>query len=62
MESNHTMNKVTAATLLIAFGIIYGDIGTSPLYVMKAIIGETRVIEESIVYGGVSCVFWTLCF
>lgn len=62
MESNHTMNKVTAATLLIAFGIIYGDIGTSPLYVMKAIIGENRVIDEAIVYGGVSCVFWTLCF
>lgn len=62
MESNHTMNKVTAATLLIAFGIIYGDIGTSPLYVMKAIIGEHREIEESIVYGGVSCVFWTLFF
>ena len=62
MESNHTMNKVTAASLLITFGIIYGDIGTSPLYVMKAIIGENRPIEESIVYGGVSCVFWTLFF
>lgn len=62
MASNHTVNKVTAASLLITFGIIYGDIGTSPLYVMKAIIGENRVIEESIVYGGVSCVFWTLFF
>src|SRR5690606_7634732 len=54
-------HKVTGATLLIALGIIYGDIGTSPLYVFKAIIGE-RVITDALVYGGVSCVFWTLVF
>jgi len=54
-------HKVTGATLLIALGIIYGDIGTSPLYVFKAIIGE-RLITETLVYGGVSCVFWTLVF
>lgn len=53
--------KVTAATLLIAFGIIYGDIGTSPLYVLKAVIGE-RPITELLVYGGISCVFWTIVF
>lgn len=54
-------SKVTAASLLIALGIIYGDIGTSPLYVFKAIIGE-RQITETLVFGGVSCVFWTLVF
>jgi len=53
--------KVSAATLLVALGIIYGDIGTSPLYVLKAIIQE-REITELLVYGGVSCVFWTLVF
>lgn len=53
------LNKVTAAGLLIAMGIIYGDIGTSPLYVMKAIVGD-RPITEALVLGGVSCVFWTL--
>ncbi|WP_333878135.1 KUP/HAK/KT family potassium transporter [Flavobacterium sp.] len=53
--------KVTAASLLVALGIIYGDIGTSPLYVMKAIIGD-RPITEALVYGGISCVFWTLTF
>lgn len=53
--------KVTAATLLVALGIIYGDIGTSPLYVMKAIVGE-RDISEILVLGGISCVFWTLVF
>ncbi|TBX68701.1 potassium transporter Kup [Flavobacterium silvisoli] len=56
-----TPQKVTAVTLLVALGIIYGDIGTSPLYVMKAIIG-TREISELLVYGGISCVFWTLTF
>ena len=54
-------SKITAATLLIALGIIYGDIGTSPLYVLKAIVGE-REINETLVYGGVSLVFWTLLF
>lgn len=56
-----TKQKVTAATLLVALGIIYGDIGTSPLYVMKAIVGD-RPITEALVYGGISCVFWTLTF
>ncbi len=58
---NGVANKVTIASLLVALGIIYGDIGTSPLYVMKAIIG-TRDINLMLVYGGVSCVFWTLVF
>lgn len=53
--------KVTAASLLVALGIIYGDIGTSPLYVFKSIIGE-REISEILVYGAISCVFWTLTF
>lgn len=59
--NSSTKQKVTAASLLVALGIIYGDIGTSPLYVMKAIIGD-RPITEALVYGGISCVFWTLTF
>lgn len=51
--------RVTAATLLVALGIIYGDIGTSPLYVLKAIVGD-RPISETLIYGGVSCIVWTL--
>ncbi len=58
---NGVANKVTIASLLVALGIIYGDIGTSPLYVFKAIIG-TKDISLMLVYGGVSCVFWTLVF
>lgn len=52
-------NRITIASLLIALGIIYGDIGTSPLYVLKAIVGDSR-INETLVIGGVSCVLWTL--
>ncbi len=52
-------SRVTFATLLVALGIIYGDIGTSPLYVFKAILGD-RPISPLLVYGGISCVFWTL--
>lgn len=47
------------AGVLITLGIIYGDLGTSPLYVFKAIIGE-REITQQLVFGGISCVFWTL--
>lgn len=52
-------SKLSLGGLLVSLGIIYGDIGTSPLYVMKAILGG-YVIDADIVLGGVSCVFWTL--
>lgn len=53
------LSKVTAAGLLVALGIIYGDIGTSPLYVLSSIVGK-REISQELVFGGISCVFWTL--
>ncbi|HLN95965.1 MAG TPA: KUP/HAK/KT family potassium transporter [Flavobacterium sp.] len=56
-----TTHKLSAAGLIVALGIIYGDIGTSPLYVMKAIVGD-RPISQLLVYGSISCVFWTLTF
>lgn len=61
MESNKNGGgtKTTAGSLLVALGIIYGDIGTSPLYVLKAIVGD-RAISETLVFGGISCIFWTL--
>ena len=58
---NGVASRVTAASLLVALGIIYGDIGTSPLYVFKAIVG-TREVSETLVFGGVSCIFWALVF
>ncbi len=53
------LNKVTGAGLLIALGIIYGDIGTSPLYVFNAIISD-RLIDEALILGSLSCIIWTL--
>ncbi len=53
------INKVSVAGLLIALGIIYGDIGTSPLYVLNAIVNG-RVISESLILGSLSCIIWTL--
>lgn len=62
MSSNIIHSKrVTFASLLVALGIIYGDIGTSPLYVLKAVVGDRR-IDETLVLGGVSLIFWTLVF
>lgn len=52
-------NKATAAGLIIALGIIYGDIGTSPLYVLNEII-KGRVISEFLILGSLSCIIWTL--
>jgi KUP system potassium uptake protein len=52
-------NRVSAAGFLIALGIIYGDIGTSPLYVLNAIING-KVITEDIIIGSVSLIIWTL--
>ncbi|NDI98500.1 KUP/HAK/KT family potassium transporter [Flavobacterium sp. LaA7.5] len=60
MSSNHNnLSKVTTGGLIVTLGIIYGDIGTSPLYVMKAIMGEVPIKEE-VVLGALSCIFWTL--
>jgi KUP system potassium uptake protein len=53
------LNKVSAAGLLIALGIIYGDIGTSPLYVFNEIIAD-RVITEDLIIGSLSCIIWTI--
>jgi len=53
------INKVTLANLVIALGIIYGDIGTSPLYVLNAIING-KIISEKLILGALSCIIWTL--
>jgi KUP system potassium uptake protein len=53
------LNKVTSAGILIALGIIYGDIGTSPLYVFNAICNG-KPISDLLIIGGLSCIIWTL--
>ncbi|MGY2134844.1 KUP/HAK/KT family potassium transporter [Hymenobacter sp. HD11105] len=57
-KQSHAHTAISTGGLLVALGIIYGDIGTSPLYVMKAIV--PGLIDADLIYGGISCVFWTL--
>ena len=59
MEHHGSHHKLTFAGLIVALGIIYGDIGTSPLYVFSAIAGQ-RIITPELILGGLSCIFWTL--
>ncbi|HNA97262.1 MAG TPA: KUP/HAK/KT family potassium transporter, partial [Chitinophagaceae bacterium] len=51
--------KVTGLGLIVALGIIFGDIGTSPLYVFKAIV-NSRMVTEELIIGSLSCIIWTL--
>lgn len=53
------LNRVTGAGVLVALGIIYGDIGTSPLYVLNAITNG-REITDKLIVGSLSCIIWTL--
>ncbi len=59
--SNSHFTKLSAAGVLITLGIVFGDIGTSPLYVLSAII-NTQTISPNLILGGISCIFWTLTF
>lgn len=54
------ITKLSRAGTLVALGIVFGDIGTSPLYTIKAIVGNGEVFNELLVFGAISCVFWTL--
>ena len=57
-------HKLSVAGLIVTLGIIYGDIGTSPLYVFGAIINTAikgnNPVNTELIYGAISCVFWTL--
>ncbi|MCX6315342.1 MAG: KUP/HAK/KT family potassium transporter [Sphingobacteriales bacterium] len=59
MSKHVHVNRVTAAGLIVALGIIYGDIGTSPLYVFSEIING-KEIQDLLIIGGLSCIIWTL--
>jgi len=61
MNHKTLLNRLTPAGVLITLGIVFGDIGTSPLYVMDAVIGKSAVSYD-LVLGAISCVFWTLTF
>jgi len=61
MNKQHTgIGKVSAAGLIITLGIVFGDLGTSPLYTIKAIINSSTVFNKDLILGSLSCIFWTL--
>ena len=60
VPSGSMAHRLSVMGLLVTLGIVYGDIGTSPLYVMKAIIGATPIITTDYIIGAVSCIIWTL--
>ena len=60
MDSKNQGLKLSFAGLIITLGIVYGDIGTSPLYTFKAITGGLTVLKQEYIYGAVSLVIWTL--
>lgn len=59
-SSAEATSKATMAGLLITLGIVYGDLGTSPLYTIRAILNGASTINEVFILGAISCVFWTL--
>jgi KUP system potassium uptake protein len=59
MEPSNKHHQLSKAGVLVSLGIIYGDIGTSPIYTIKFIVGD-RPISEDLILGGLSCIFWTM--
>src|SRR5262249_57995177 len=63
-NTNHhqqALNQVTLLGMIVAIGIVFGDIGTSPLYTFSAVIGS-KPVEPLLALGGLSAIFWTLFF
>lgn len=59
----HTAIPISAAAALVAIGVVYGDIGTSPMYVMKSIMagnGGLAAMNSQLVLGSLSLIIWTL--
>jgi len=60
-EHRFDIKKLSLAGAIVTMGIVFGDLGTSPLYTMRAIIsGTSGKMDELLIYGGLSCIFWTL--
>lgn len=60
INDKSSLKRLSMAGLLVTLGIVFGDIGTSPLYVMKAIESVTPDYSPEYIIGAVSCVIWTL--
>lgn len=64
MSNHKNVNALTAGGVLVSLGIVFGDIGTSPLYTLKAIFKSVfntgQPISSDLVLGALSCIIWTL--
>lgn len=60
IDKGDSLKKLSFLGVIVSLGIIYGDIGTSPLYVMEAVIRDTTAVDPFFVLGIVSCIIWTL--
>ena len=63
INKKNNISKLTLAGILVTLGVVYGDIGTSPLYVMRSVIhnnGGLASVSEDFILGTLSLVFWTL--
>ncbi len=60
IQNKTGIHRLTMAGLLVTMGIVFGDIGTSPLYVMKAVMAANSTPDNDYIIGAVSCVIWTL--
>ena len=58
--NNSTRHKLSLIGVIVTLGIVFGDIGTSPLYVMKAIVRAGNPVNAEYIIGAVSCIIWTL--
>ncbi len=56
----HRIPMLKLTGIIIAIGIVYGNIGTSSLYVMKAVLNALPYSRPDLIVGAVSCVIWTL--
>ncbi len=59
-HSRDKLKRLSFIGVIVSLGIVYGDIGTSPLYVFKAILAASSFIDESLILGALSCIIWTL--
>jgi KUP system potassium uptake protein len=59
-EHQFDIKKLSLAGVIVTMGIVFGDLGTSPLYTMRALVATTGRLDELLIYGGLSCIFWTL--
>ncbi len=58
--SEHRQHPLTFLGVIVSLGIVFGDIGTSPLYVLKAILAASTEVNELLIIGTLSCIIWTL--